>query len=174
MAEDLETVVELPAMSRSTQFALKVLRTRWLVRLPIYLFRARLGFIFGHRLIMLEHFGRKTGKRRYAILELIGQKPGTYFVVSGFGEHADWLRNVRANPRVTVTVGSARGIPAVAKRLEPAAGTVILGDYAERYPRTWQALTPVLKGLSGRRSFALGDVAVVSLTRVDEDRPSRD
>jgi deazaflavin-dependent oxidoreductase (nitroreductase family) len=170
MVEEVKAAAGLPTMSRSTQFALKVLRTRWLVRLPIYLFRARLGFIFGRRLIMLEHYGRKTGKRRYAILELVNQAPGTYFVVSGFGEHADWLKNVRANPHVRITVGSKRAIPAIAKRLEPAAGTVVLTDYAERYPRTWQALTPVLQGLSGRKAFVLGDVAVVSLTRVDGQR----
>jgi hypothetical protein len=45
--------------------AAALLRTRWLVRAPIWLYRARLGFVFRSQLLMLEHRGRKTGARRY-------------------------------------------------------------------------------------------------------------
>ena len=46
------------------------LRTRWLVRMPVWLYRARLGFLFGNRLLMVEHIGRKSGRRRYVVLEV--------------------------------------------------------------------------------------------------------
>ena len=46
------------------------LRHRSLVRAPIWLFRARLGFVFGSRLLMIEHTGRKTGARRYVTVEV--------------------------------------------------------------------------------------------------------
>ena len=45
--------------------AAALLRVRRFVRAPIAIYRARLGFIFGSRLLMLEHTGRKTGARRY-------------------------------------------------------------------------------------------------------------
>ncbi len=35
-----------------------LLRVRWFMRAPSWLYRARLGVIFGHRLLMLEHVGK--------------------------------------------------------------------------------------------------------------------
>ena len=49
----------------------RALRTRWLVRAPINLYRVGLGFLFGTRLLMLEHVGRRTGARRYVVLEVV-------------------------------------------------------------------------------------------------------
>jgi hypothetical protein len=54
---------------------------------PVVRYRARLGFLFGSRLIMLEHTGRKTGARRPVILEIVGHPPpATYIVAAGFGQ----------------------------------------------------------------------------------------
>ena len=64
---------------------------RWLVRAPIGLFRARQGFVFCSRLLLLEHTGRKTGARRYAVLAVAGRpRPGTYIVGSERGTQAQW------------------------------------------------------------------------------------
>jgi hypothetical protein len=38
--------------------------TRLLFRLPLYLYRSGLGWLFGHRLMVVNHIGRVTGKRR--------------------------------------------------------------------------------------------------------------
>jgi hypothetical protein len=51
--------------------AARLLGVRWFVRAPIWLFRARLGFLAGSRLIMLEHIGRTSGQRRYVVLEVV-------------------------------------------------------------------------------------------------------
>lgn len=78
--------------------AARLLRARWLVRAPIWLYRGRLGIVFGSRLLMLEHTGRTSGARRYAVLEVIDRpSPGRYVVSSGFGARAQWFRNVQAN-----------------------------------------------------------------------------
>jgi hypothetical protein len=42
-------------------WAAGLLRTRWIVRAPVGLYRARLGFLLGPRMLMLEHTGRKSG-----------------------------------------------------------------------------------------------------------------
>jgi len=56
-----------------------LLQVRWFVRSPIWLYRARLGFVFGSRLLMLEHVGRTSGHRRYVVLEVIARPaPGRY------------------------------------------------------------------------------------------------
>ena len=78
------------------------------MRAPIWLYRAGLGFVFGSRVLMLEHIGRKSGARRYVVLEVVGHPaPEIYIVASGFGEHAQWFRNLMAHPRVRVSAAGA-------------------------------------------------------------------
>lgn len=129
-----------------------VLRARWVVRAPVWLFRCRLGIVFGSRLLMLEHLGRTSGRRRYAVLEVVDHPtPGRYVVVSGFGARAQWFRNVAANPMVRVSVGSHSPAPATAHRLDPEAAARSLGRYAETHPLAWAKLRPVLEETLGTR-----------------------
>jgi deazaflavin-dependent oxidoreductase (nitroreductase family) len=132
-------------MSRSSEALGRLLRTRWFVRAPIYLYKLRLGFLFGRRMLMLEHIGRKSGARRYAVLEVVDH-PGAdeYVIVSGFGEQAQWYRNVLANPRVRVSVGLRRNVPATATPLTPEAVEETVDRYAERHPRTWRTLNEAM------------------------------
>jgi deazaflavin-dependent oxidoreductase (nitroreductase family) len=129
-----------------------LLRVRWIVRAPVTLYRARAGFVFGTRMLMLEHTGRKTGARRYVVLEVIDRpRPGTYVVVSGFGTRAQWFRNVRADPRVRVWLGSRRPAPATARPLDRGEAVSALAAYAPRHPRAWAALKPVFEETLGAR-----------------------
>jgi len=127
-----------------------MLRVRLFVRAPIWLYRARLGVIFGHRLLMLEHVGRNTGQRRFVVLEVVDHPaPDRYVVVSGFGTRAQWFRNVEANPQVCVYLASHAPVPATARRLDGAAATAALGRYADAHPRAWAKLRPVLEDTLG-------------------------
>jgi deazaflavin-dependent oxidoreductase (nitroreductase family) len=144
----------VPALTSSLAPALaaRLLRTRWIVRAPVWLYRARLGFVFGSRLLMLEHTGRKTGVRRYVVLEAVDRPdPRTYIVAAGFGDRAQWLRNVRATPRVRVYAGSRRPAPAIARPLTSEETAVALTAYARRHPRAWAALRPVFENTLGAR-----------------------
>ena len=106
-----------------------LLRTRWLVRAPVWLYRARLGLVLGPRFVMLEHTGRKSGAWRY-VLEVAGRHaPGTYVGVSGFGGRAQWFRNIRAGPRVRVHVLSRKPAAATARVLRPAEAAAVLAAY---------------------------------------------
>jgi deazaflavin-dependent oxidoreductase (nitroreductase family) len=139
-----------PASGRLAVRAAGLLRVRWIVRLPVTLYRARLGFLLGSRLLMLEHTGRTTGARRYAVLEVIGHPlPGTYIVVSGFGARAQWFRNVRAHPGVRVWAGAHRPAPATARLLTAEEARAALDSYAARHPRAWNTLRPVLEATLG-------------------------
>ena len=138
-------------------WAARLLRTRWIVRAPVGLYRARLGFVLGPRLLMLEHTGRKSGARRHVVLEVVGHpRPGTYIVVSGFGERAQWFRNVRADPRVRVFAGSRRPAPATARLLSAKEAAAALAAYTARHPRSWASLRPVLEETLGARIDATG------------------
>lgn len=77
------------------------------------------------------------GARRYVVLEIAGHRqPGTYIVVSGFGDRAQWLRNIRANPRVRVSVLSRCPAPATARILpqQEATAALIASRPATRAP----------------------------------------
>jgi deazaflavin-dependent oxidoreductase (nitroreductase family) len=126
--------------------AAALLRVRWFVRAPVWAYRARLGFVFGSRLLMLEHTGRKTGGRRHAVLEVVGRiGPGGHVVASGFGERAQWFRNIRAEPRVRVYLGGHRPVAATARVLGHGEAARVLATYASAHPRAWAAFAPVLE-----------------------------
>ncbi len=81
---------------------------RYLFRAPVYLYRWHLGWLLGHRFVLLTHTGRSSGLRRQTVLEVVDyRKPGPeVVVVSAFGRDADWFRNIEAKPDEEVTVGA--------------------------------------------------------------------
>jgi deazaflavin-dependent oxidoreductase (nitroreductase family) len=130
----------------------RLLRVRWVVRAPIWLYRRRLGFVFGTRLLMLEHIGRSTGRRRWVVLETVDHPDRvTFVVVSGFGTRAQWYRNVLAHGDVRVSVGLRVGVPARAVALTADEAADALARYATRHPRTWHRLVDAIETAVGER-----------------------
>ncbi|MGD9697312.1 MAG: nitroreductase family deazaflavin-dependent oxidoreductase [Thermoleophilia bacterium] len=128
----------------------RLLRNRLLVRAPLWVYRARLGFLFGSRMLLLEHTGRRTGAVRRAVLEVIGHPdPGTYVVASGFGERAQWYRNVLADPQVRVAVSRHGPAPATARALPAQEAAAVLAAYGTHHPRSWRAFRPILENTLG-------------------------
>lgn len=143
----------------------RALRTRWLVRAPIWLYRAHLGLLFGTRLLMLEHRGRTSGQRRYVVLEVVDHSDGAYVVAAGFGERTQWLRNLEAHPEAHISVGTRVRIPVTATRLTPGEVAEVLGRYAARHPRAWAKLRPVFEQTLGAPITEAGtELPMVRLT----------
>ena len=142
------------------------LRTPALARAPIALYRAGLGGILGSRMMLLEHTGRKSGRPRQVVLEVLGHPaPDTYLVASGFGESAQWFRNVMAQPQVRVSTGRLSSAPAVARRLAPSEADRALSDYIARHPRAWASLKSVIEhSLGGRVDPPGTDLPLVELS----------
>ena len=109
--------------------------SRLLYRLPILFYRAGLGWLLGKRFLLLTHTGRISGLPRQAVLEVIRFDRGndSYYVVSGFGEQADWFRNIQLTPEVEITVGR-RCMGAKAEILPQQDAERELLNYAHRYP----------------------------------------
>ena len=80
---------------------------RLIFRLPIYLYRLNLGWLLGYRALLLIHQGRKSGLLRETVLEVIRYDPATKesVVLSGWGEKADWYRNIQVAPAMEVQTG---------------------------------------------------------------------
>ncbi len=107
---------------------------RWGFNLPIALYRARLGWLLGHRFLLLTHQGRKTGRLRRTVLEVISYDPATResVVLSAYGDRSDWYRNIQAHPAVEVQSGWSRYAPEV-RPLGPDERLVALQIAERRY-----------------------------------------
>jgi hypothetical protein len=63
------------------------LQTRAVARAPITLYRRGLGWVFGPRVLMLEHTEHRSGQARFVCLEVVDRPaPECVVIVSGFGE----------------------------------------------------------------------------------------
>jgi len=120
---------------------------RQLLRLPVWLYRAKLGWLLGERFLLLTHIGRKSGRPRETVLEVVHHETGTdtYFIASGWGEKSDWIRNLQNAPMVSVNVGK-RHFEAMAKRLsiEQARGTLLVS--ARHHPWVFPILAKLIVG----------------------------
>ena len=77
-------------------------------RAPVYLYHWHLGFLLGHRFLLLTHTGHRSGLRRQTVLEVLEyrEQSGEAVVMSGFGRESDWLRNITAKPVERIQIGS--------------------------------------------------------------------
>ena len=114
---------------------------RLLFRAPIRLYRMRLGWLFGGRLLLLDHLGRVSGKPRQAVIEVVehDRSDGSYVICSGFGPRADWYRNILSHPETTVRVG-VRTRKVTASPLGEEEGAEYMARCAPRHPRTARKL----------------------------------
>ena len=111
-----------------------------------------LGPIIGRIVLLLTTYGRRTGRPRVTPL-VYEQQGDTVRVASARGPSADWLRNIVANPEVSVRLGRRcfHGLAEVTTDAER------IADYLERQlrrnPRAFGAILRS-EGLSSRPSRA--------------------
>ena len=127
-----------------------------LLRLPVRLYDAHLGFVMGERFVLITHTGRRSGLTFRTVVEVVEHDPGSdeYIVSSGTGPRADWYLNLRAHDASEVQVGERRWVPA--QRLVP---DVEAADRFSRYER-----------LHPRTAARLLDSMGRSYDGTDEDR----
>ena len=121
--------------------------TRFLFRIPIHLYRLRLGWLFGSRLLLLNHIGRVSGKPRQTILEVAEHDGDSYVVASGWGPTAAWYRNIVHTPDVTIQVGT-RTIPVTAMPLDKDEGAQVFMRYGSRHRTAAKYVLPRVLGFS--------------------------
>jgi len=84
-------------------------RAFWrLIRIgPRLAYTLGLGPLIGRFVLLLTTTGRRSGKPRITPL-VYEEVDGGFNVASARGPSADWIRNIRADPNVTVRVGTRR------------------------------------------------------------------
>ena len=85
---------------------------RPIFKLPLVLYRLRLGFLFGHRFMVLTHTGRKSGRVRQTILAALSYNTQTREIkaVSAW-DASEWYKNIKAAPALEVETGVTRYAP---------------------------------------------------------------
>jgi len=83
---------------------------RLFLRFPILLYRLGLGWLFGDRLALLTHIGRNSGRQRQVVIETVrmDRATNTLYILSGWGEHSDWVLNILNTPEVVIQLGLRR------------------------------------------------------------------
>lgn len=121
------------------------------LRLPLLLYRVRLGVLLGHRFLVVGHRGRRTGKLHHTVVEVVrwDRNRREAVVVAGWGERSDWWRNLQAAPAVEVWLAGRRFVPAQ-RFVEPDEREAVLAAYRRRHPVAARLLGLAL-GLGGGR-----------------------
>jgi deazaflavin-dependent oxidoreductase (nitroreductase family) len=114
---------------------------RFGLRLPIWLYRLHLGWLFGNRFLLLTHIRRKSGMPRQTVIEVVKHdyETDSFFVVSGWGNQSDWYRNIHKNPDVVINV-SLRKLHVHAEDTLLSEAVDILEEYTRRYPMAFKEL----------------------------------
>jgi len=123
---------------------------RRVLRAPVWLYRWRLGWLLGHRFLLLIHVGRRTGLPRHTVLEVMEYRPRgpEAIVASGWGRNADWLRNIEAAPHPQVIIGAQR-FTASWRRLASDEAAQVIAGYERRNRLALPIIRPVLSRLLG-------------------------
>lgn len=124
---------------------------RFGLRLPIWLYRAHLGWLLGDRFLMLTHTGRKSGRPHQTVIEVVQHKKDTdtYYVVSGWGEKSDWYQNIRKTPSVTIHTGG-RTFQSEAEFIPVEKAVDLLAAYAYDHPVAFNELSGLFLGEHGK------------------------
>lgn len=143
---------------------------RRLLRLPILLFRLRLGILFGHRFLVLTHRGRKSGVLHRTMLEVIRWDHARQeaVVMTPWPEHADWYRNIRAEPATEIWISRKRFRRPSQRVLPPSEVSEVMDGYARKGGMEARALRRLFGWRSdlpeGERERLLAEIAAVAFT----------
>jgi len=108
--------------------------------LKIPLFMHKIGFggwerLMGAEWMLLATTGRKTGKRRETMVDVMDydKTTDTYYIEAAYGSHADWYKNIKSHPDFEAQVGR-RKFKARASELDPKDTGEMLVQFYRRKP----------------------------------------
>ena len=133
-------------------------------RIPVWLYQAHLGFLFGGRIIAIVHHGRQSGKRYVSGLEVMERHDGELLVFSAWGTRADWYRNIKANGVAELWDGRKRYVDVAFRTVSPDEAFEALGHYERDHRKSAQTFLPrMLPGydFSDRSRRKLAELGII-------------
>jgi deazaflavin-dependent oxidoreductase (nitroreductase family) len=105
-----------------------------MLKLPLLLYRMGLGWVFGHRFMLLTHVGRRSGKVRRTVLAVLRFDPQTREIMAVSAWSAsDWYKNILISPAEQVESGWVRYIPAY-RFLPPEEIATLFEEFRKKHP----------------------------------------
>ncbi len=76
---------------------------KFFFKVPVWLHKIGLGGwerLIGAQWMLITTLGRKTGKPRNAMVDVMDydKSTDTYYIEAAYGAHADWYKNIQSNP----------------------------------------------------------------------------
>jgi deazaflavin-dependent oxidoreductase (nitroreductase family) len=103
-------------------------------KLPVILYRLSLGWLFGHRFLMLSHVGRKSGKVRQTILAVLSYDAASKEIKAVSAWNAsEWYKNIQVTPAISVETGLTRYAP-LQRELSAEEIAQLFMDYCKDHP----------------------------------------
>lgn len=125
---------KLPAIKRNTKNEKAPSFMVPIFKLPVFLYRAHLGWMMGRLFMQITHVGRRSGKIRRTILAVLrfDEKTREIYAVSAW-KGSDWYYNIQATPALQVEIGSMRYAP-TQRTLTAEEITTAFMEYRKRHP----------------------------------------
>jgi deazaflavin-dependent oxidoreductase (nitroreductase family) len=121
---------------------------KFFLKVPVHLHRMGMGgweWMIGGRWIFISTIGRKTGKKRYTMVDVIecDKTSDTYCIDAAYGQRANWFRNIQANPVFQAHVGR-RKFATSAVVLSPEETGKKMVDFNRRRPAYTKVVTAMI------------------------------
>jgi deazaflavin-dependent oxidoreductase (nitroreductase family) len=142
---------------------------KWILKVPGWMFRMKLGFLFGDRFLLITHVGRTSGTTYHTPLEVVvhDEQSGEYIVCSGTGPNADWYRNISATPASSVQVRNNVWVPEQ-RILTAEQASARFAEYEQAHPKTAERLLSSMgrshDGTDADRVRMMANIPMVSFT----------
>lgn len=113
-------------------------RLLWAInRIPTWIFKARLGRLFGSRFAMITHRGRKSGAHHTVITETADGSiaSGRLVYIVAYGTRAQWYKNLKISPAVSIEIAGKVYKNPRHEFLDKAATEAAIANYWTKYPK---------------------------------------
>jgi deazaflavin-dependent oxidoreductase (nitroreductase family) len=129
------------------------------LRAPVWLYRAHLGWLLGNRFLYIAHRGRRTGRCRHTVVEVVrlDRAVPEAAVIAAWGPTTQWYRNLEAAPAQEVRIGRRRWPGPRHRFLDQPQREALLRSYAIEHPRA-------ARGLG--RAFGVSDLDAAEISRL--------
>lgn len=103
-------------------------------KLPLVMYRLRLGWLLGKRFMQITHVGRRSGKTYRTVLAVLkfDEKTKEIYAVSAW-KGSDWYYNIQASRALQVETGFVHYVP-VQRTLSAEEITTTFMEYRKQHP----------------------------------------
>jgi len=120
---------------------------KFFFKVPVWIHKMGFGGwerLIGAQWMLITTTGRKTGKRRKTMVDVMDhdKTTDTYYIEAAYGAHADWYKNIQSNPIFEAQVGRRKFKARAGALTNEGAGEMLVQFYRQKpaYTRSVMAM----------------------------------